>query len=204
MVMAYRVEYPTSYKTQLNTDESRVTGFNGINDNYGINISFVLPDHSEHFSNDRTDLRGLRIVTFELHDDLWHAIEWKASNKGAKSSINRRWLNAVENLKSPSWSDGASLSKFIKQTALAFNNAWFDVLAGGVINTASVYYPGDDETGLKNTDLVWAYNDELEEGETLADVLREGFEYSLKDSKDGKFAYMTLEKAYRLGYYDGE
>ena len=191
-VMAYRVEYPP-YKVQYNAESSKVTAFTGVDDGYGINISFVSPDHSTYFASERSEeqLKGLRLVTFELDDDLWAAIEWKTSNKGKKKDIKQKWLEKVESLKKPSWSDGASLTKFIKQTALGFEDKWLPVLKAGVKGTASVEYYEDNEDGLKDEDKVFGY---------LDGAINEGAEMTLREANDYYDGFITLGKARRLGY----
>ncbi len=192
-VMAYRVEYPP-YKVQYNEQTGKVTGFAGHNDGFGINISFVMPDHSEHFARERKagQLVGLRLVKFELKDDLYAAIGWKASNKPTKDKVKQKWVEKVEGLKNPSWSDGANLTKFVKQTALAFNDDWLPVLKDGIQGTASIEFYEDDETGLADNDEVYAYlRDEVADGAVVD---------KNKVESNGYEEFMTVGKAQRLGY----
>lgn len=191
-VMAYRVEYP-SYKIQYDEQSKKVTGFLGNDDGYGINISFVLPDHSTYFASERNEsqLKGLRLVTFELDDDLWAAIEWKASGKGKKKDLKQKWAEMVDSLKSPSWSDGSNLTKFIKQTALAFDDHWLPVLKKGIKGTASVEYLEDSEEGLGEHDSVFGYNTGEE---------NEGVELPMVEATAQYDQFMTVGKAKRLGY----
>ena len=88
-----------------------------------------------------------------------------------------------------------SLTKFIKQNALAFKEAWLDVLKDGITGGASVHYPGDDESGLGEHDPVWAYDDAPANGYT-------GFTKS--EATASKLDYITLEKAIRLGHVTAE
>lgn len=190
-VMAYRVEYP-NYKIQI--EGNKIIGFKGNPDGKGINISFILPDHSSHFASERNEsqLKGLRLVTFEIDDHLWEVIQWKATQKGQKKNLKTKWLNEVENFKNPSWSDGSNLTKFIKQTALGFEDRWLDVLKKGVKGTATILYYGDLEDGLKEDDKVYAY---------LKNSESDGVCIELNEvEKQGYDKYMTVSKAMRLGY----
>ena len=193
MPMAYRVEYPP-YKIQLN-DTNHVVGFRGgAPTDKTISISFIKPDHSEYFSQERTDVIGLRVVEFEITEDCWNAIMWKegGSNVG-KKDVKPNWVERVGKLKSPSWSDGASLDTFTKKTALTFSGDWLDVLVQGVVKSraAKVEYPGDDESGIGPNDSVWVYHD---------DAPKEGFEGTTEEARIQGASYMTLAKATRLGY----
>jgi hypothetical protein len=195
MVMAYRVEYPP-YKIQLD-EVSKVTGFKGNEDGKGINISFVKPDHSEYFSQERIDDPDLRVVTFEMKDVFWNAVRSKMGTLPKKTKVDSGWKAKIDKLKTPSWSDGKDLPKFIKQTALGFRSAWLDVLLEGVVRSqaASVYYPADDESMLKPTHVVWAWDEE-------GDPKDDGQEMALSEVKKAeKMTYVTLAKAKRLGYF---
>lgn len=191
--MAYRVEYPP-YKIQVN-DNNQVVGFRGgAQGDNTISISFIKPDHSEYFSQDRTNVIDLRVVEFEITDACWTAIMWKASgSKVGKKDVAQNWITWVEKLKSPSWSDGANLDTFTKKTALTFSGGWLDVLVNGVVKgrAAKVEYPSDDESGLGQNDLVWAYLDNEPD---------DGCEMTMKEAGNQGLSYMTLAKATRLKY----
>jgi hypothetical protein len=189
--LAYRVEYPR-YKIQLSPEENEVLGFRGSNDGKGINISFIKPDHSEYFVSERhqDQQEGLRTVTFEISDDMWAAIEWKASGKTKKDGVQPRWVGRVENLPKPSWSDGKNLTTDIKQTALGFADAWLDVLIKGVVGSASVTYIEDDEDRWTDDTRVWAYDDP-----------QHGDEYEFGVAQQIGFKHiMSLRKAKSLRY----
>lgn len=192
---AYRVEYP-KYKIQLNGKEDKVVGFKGSDDDKGINISFIKPDHSEYFVSERDEAqqKGLRIVSFEISDDMWKAIDWRATGKTSKTEVKPDWASRVGKLKAPSWSDGKNLTTDIKQTALGFASGWLDVLIKGVVGNASVTYLEDDEAGWIDATIVWAYS----EGDDPKDA---GGEYGYGEAKDAGFEHiMSLRKAESLGY----
>jgi hypothetical protein len=96
----------------------------------------------------------------------------------------------MEKLPDPTWSDGASLTKFIKQTALGFKDPWLPLLKKGVTGVASAYYPEDETDHLKADDDVWAYDDKPESGDV----------YPLNQAMDAGMKYMTVEQAERLGH----
>ena len=125
---------------------------------------------------------------------MWAAIQWKARGKD-KGNVKSNWVSKVESLKNPSWSDGKDLTTDIKKTALGFNDAWLDVLATGVVGTATVYYPGDNLSVVKDDQNVWVWSDD--DGQPVD----EGMEYAKGEAEKGGFKMMTLEKAQRLGYY---
>jgi hypothetical protein len=188
MVKAYRVEYPT-YKIVVSGD--KIESFEGnAGDGMGINISFVMPDHSQHFAAERkgAQLKGLRIVEFEFKDDFWDGIQWKSKGAPKKEQVAEKWVKKMQNLPAPTWSDGASLTKFIKQTALGFKDAWLPVLKLGVKGGATVTYPGDDTGPLKPEDEVWAYDSQPDDGWVC----------ELQDR--GEYDYITIEHAERMGY----
>jgi hypothetical protein len=193
---AYRVEYPRSYKIQLNDTEDKVVGFRGVNDGKGINISFIKPDHSEYFIGERgqDQQKGLRTVAFEISDSLWDAIEYKATNKTKKQAVADTWLKQIEKLSNPSWSDGKNLTTDIKQTALGFADGWLDVLIKGVVNGASVTYVDEDQEHWDDATRVWAYA----EG---TNPRTEGDEYSYREAQDIQFEHiMSVGAAERRGY----
>jgi hypothetical protein len=194
-VKAYRVEYPP-YKVEMD-EKGKITGFKGNPDGKGINISFVKPDHSEYFAMERSESQQfmMRIVEFEISDDLWNAIQWKATGKD-KSSVKQNWVTKVEKLKSPSWSDGKNLTTDVKKTALGFEDAWLDVLKAGVVGAGSVYYPGDDLSELSDGDEVWVWSDA--DGQPVG----EGMPMGKGDAEEAGYSQMmTMQKAQRLGHY---
>jgi hypothetical protein len=200
--MAYRVESPP-YKIELDETARKITGFKGSTTDPTISISFVMPEHSDYFCGERLGKAGLRTVTFEITDDCWAAIQWKAGSIG-KGEVTTAWVKRVDKLKAPSWSDGASLSTFAKKTALTFSDGWLDALLPGVKKdgTARADYPEDDEADLKDTDTVWAYYPK-EEGESDDEAgPAVGFEAALGEARAAKQSYMTLAKAVRLHYKD--
>ena len=193
---AYRVEYPRSYKVQLNATQDKVLGFRGVNDGMGINISFIKPDHSEYFIGERgqDQQKGLRTVAFEISDDLWDAIEYKATQKTKKGGVKEKWLTQIQKLPSPSWSDGRNLTTDIKQTALGFADGWLDVLIQGVVGGASVTYVEDDQEYWTDGTEVWAYNEQ-------DDPTKHGDVYSYRQAQDIGFDHvMSVGAAERRGY----
>jgi hypothetical protein len=193
--LAYRVEYP-QYKIQLNPAENKVLGFQGSPDGKGINISFIKPDHSEYFVRERhgDQQEGLRIVTFEINDAMWDAIGWRASGKTKKQEVKQAWVDLVEKLPAPSWSDGKNLTTDTKQTALGFADGWLSVLIKGAVGSASVTYVEDDEDGWTDATSVWAYTDG-------GDPEEDGGEYEFGVAKQSGFEHiMSLRKAKSLGY----
>ena len=193
---AYRVEYPRSYKIQLNDTEDKVLGFRGVDDGKGINISFIKPDHSEYFIGERSQdqQKGLRTVAFEISDSLWDAIDHKATHKTKKADVAEKWLKQIEKLPKPSWSDGRNLTTDIKQTALGFADGWLDVLIQGVVGRASVTYLEDDPEHWNDDTRVWAYA----EG---TDPKTDGDEYTYRAAQDAQFEHiMSVGAAERRGY----
>lgn len=194
MVKAYRVEYPI-YKIVLGG--KTIESFMGnASDGMGINISFVLPDHSQHFAAERnqSQLKNMRIVEFEMKDDFYEGLMWKSKGQPKKDKIKENWVKKMEKLPDPTWSDGANLTKFIKQTALGFKDrdgdGWLPLLKQGVTGVASATYPEDETDHLTGDDNVWAYDDKPETGDV----------YPLDQAVAADMKYMTVEQAERLGH----
>lgn len=146
MVAAYRVERAFSYKIRVNENTRRIVTFNGTNDGFGIDISFGMPNHSEHFASDHQGTRGLRLVTFQMSEDFWCAMKHlKKFGKAYDQNRGKSWLLNKGNLKEPKGSDGASLDSFTKKTALHFEPAWLPVLLQSVEGVAKVEYLNDNE-----------------------------------------------------------
>jgi hypothetical protein len=168
-VMAYRVEYPKSYKVQMNPSHV-ITGF-GNDDGFGISISFGKPDHSEHFVQERKEdqLQGLRVVSWEFNNDWYAAIMAKAEKRGPNGlkGGQQSKYEKIAKLPGPSWSDGANLDTYTKKNALSFNDPrWFPILdKASKGQQATVEYPQPATkpvpppiaVGLQ--DQVWAWCD---------------------------------------------
>ena len=118
LVKAYRVEY--QYNRKVAVDEK-----SGVSDlKAPIDISFVKPDHSEYFAAERkpSQLVGLRVVEWEMDDNWWAAV-MKMVNGGSgklNGKANAYYSKMKGKLPNPALSDRASLSKFVKKTALHF------------------------------------------------------------------------------------
>jgi hypothetical protein len=200
--LAFRVEYPP-YKIQLNTTSTKIVGFKGnmTDRDETISISFVMETHSDYFAGERTDVDGIRVVKFEISDDCWAAIQWKATGK-KKDSVKDAWVSRVEKLREPSWSDGSSLDTFTKKTALTFRGeGWLDALLVGVVKSApvTVAYPEkwkEEKTKpaptIGDDDEVWAYD--ATEGPA------EGWVTTKKEAVAGGAKYMTVERAVKDGH----
>ncbi|MEV0622840.1 hypothetical protein AB0I81_56650 [Nonomuraea sp. NPDC050404] len=147
MVMAYRVERSLSYKIRVNSD-GKITTFNAIDDG-GVSISFGESTHSEYYADEHKSERGLRIIKFEMTDNLWSAIKLlKKIGKEADHKKGEAWLARIKTkLPPPSGSDGAKLDSFTKKTALTFSKAWLPYLLREVVGKATIEYP-DEETEL--------------------------------------------------------
>lgn len=202
MPLAFRVEYPP-YKIQLNSTNSKIVGFKGnlTDEDQTISISFVMETHSDYFAGERTDVDGIRVVKFEISEDCWNAIQWKATGK-KKDRVKANWIALVEKLREPSWSDGASLDTFTKKTALTFRGeGWLDVLVKGIVKSTpvTVAYPEKRTEGktkadptAKDDDEVWAY--------FATEGPAEGWLTTKKEAVATGAKYMTVEKAVEDGY----
>ena len=128
MVNAYRIEYQHNRKVATGP-KGGVTGITAP-----IDISFVMPDHSDYFAAERSpdQLTGLRRVSWEMDDDWWEAAQYAAKKGSRPKGKAAAIYEQVKALGDPSWSDGASIVKFIKQTALHFNAKWDDSLNGAI------------------------------------------------------------------------
>jgi len=206
-VKAYRVEY--SHNRKVIDSDGTVTGLTAP-----IDISFVLPDHSEYFASERNQeqLKGLRVVEWSMNDDWWAAVQ-KMHNIG-KDKLSGKADNFYKTMKgklaTPTWSDGASLTKFIKQTALHFQKDWGTSLnsaimpgSGSVRDLEFEYYKNQKEN-MKDTDLVWAYSEPTEEDRQEEDFDEgewgpaNGFELSKAEAIG--FEFMPINYAVSLGH----
>ena len=174
-IMAYRVEYPESYKIHLN-ERGKIIGM-GSDDDFGISISFGLPDHSEHFVQERgvDQQEGLRVVSWEFNDDCYAALAAKASKAGSGNLAGRAktLYGEIKNLPGPSWSDGANLNTYTKKTALSFNDKrWFPFLLAGSKNAiATVEFPEAKQkpepkpatVAVRGTEVGWGYLDDWDQ-----------------------------------------
>jgi hypothetical protein len=198
-VKAYRVESPRSYKIQF-SEEGYVVGFKGIEDAYGINISFVYQEHSEYFARERENVEGLRVVEFEMNDDFWLAVEHKMGTAPKKEKPSPKWEKKMEKLKTPSWSDGKDLPNHIKQTALAFSNEWLDVLKEAIEkrSPAQISYPLEEQE-VEDNDVVWGFPKKEDPKEEMEMLYKEGMEMPYKEAMKVFGDYLPLAKAKRFG-----
>lgn len=208
-VNAYRVEY--SHNRKVATEESgKVTGLTAP-----IDISFVMPDHSEYFASERKQdqITGLRRVSWEMNDDWWDAVRFKIGVGPNKlSGKAQNWYDKMGKAGKPAWSDGASLTKFIKQTALHFQDNWQELLGAAIVKgTGSVedlemeYYE-TRAAQLTGADEVWAWfeatSDEREEDGFDASKFgpHEGFVSTVDEAKEQGAEYMHPGLAESRGY----
>jgi hypothetical protein len=148
-IMAYRVEYPKSYKVNMDA-KNVIVGF-GNDDAYGISISFGKPDHSDHFVQERKSdqLEGLRVVSWEFKDDYYAALMAKATKRGPNglTTKQRSLYEKIKTFPGPTWSDGANLDTYTKKNALSFNDKrWLPfLLKASKGQVATVDYPQPSE-----------------------------------------------------------
>jgi hypothetical protein len=197
LVKAYRVEYQHNRKVEM--DEKK-----NVTLTAPIDISFVLPDHSEYFASERSpdQLAGLRRMSWEMDDDWWSAVTYKTKKGRQPTGKAAGMLKTMDKLAEPSWSDGASLVKFIKQTALHFKEHWSDSLNDAVLKGSGseedleAEILAGERDFVKATDLVWAwYEDNPAEGMEVAYGEREDQQFPADDEH-----WATLAEAKKNGW----
>ncbi|MBO9798389.1 hypothetical protein [Xanthomonas phaseoli] len=98
--MAYRVERAFSYKIRVNSSTNRIVTFGGMGDRFGIDISFGNPNHSEYYTAEHKDEKGLRLVTFQMNEKFWSAIKYlKKIGKEHGHAAGKRWLEGKKSLR---------------------------------------------------------------------------------------------------------
>jgi hypothetical protein len=212
MVKAYRVEY--SHNKKIQTDGGPVTGITAP-----VDISFVLPDHSEYFASERKQeqIKGLRVVEWEMKDTWWEAVRHHMNLGGKTISGKAKALfdKMDKKISQPTWSDGAGLTKFIKQTALHFKEDWQELLTDAIVSGTGQVTDLEAEYYQKRLELagdadeVWAYLDataeDKREDDYDADDYGPASESAVKSTKSeavlAGMSYMHLAHAESLGYY---
>jgi hypothetical protein len=216
MVKAYRVEYSHNRKV-ITSDEGTVTGITAP-----IDISFVLPDHSEYFASERKQeqIKGLRVVEWEMKDAWWEAVRhhMRLDGKQISGKAQAFFDKMDKKLSQPTWSDGASLTKFVKQTALHFKADWQELLSGafksgtGQVTDLEAEYYEKRHDQIGDGDMVWAYDEATDEDKEAAgfDESEYGpggsgaFEMTKQDAVAAGRQYIHLDYARSLGYAEEE
>ncbi|MBO9887879.1 hypothetical protein, partial [Xanthomonas phaseoli] len=118
----------------------------GMGDRFGIDISFGNPNHSEYYTAEHKDEKGLRLVTFQMNEKFWSAIKYlKKIGKEHDHTAGKRWLEGKKSLKAPAGSDCANLDSFTKKTSLHFEPAWLPYLLTAIEGVAAVEYLNKNE-----------------------------------------------------------
>src|SRR5262245_15410459 len=143
MVNAYRVERAGSYKIRVDEGTKRITTFQGVKDNFGIDISFSTSTHSDYYTDAHKKEKGVRTVAFRMSDKFWNGLKYlKKFGTSSEQKAGKTWVEQVgaHKLKEPQASDGASLDKSTKKTALHFETGWLPILLTQVVGGATVTY----------------------------------------------------------------
>lgn len=137
-------------------------------------------------------------------------------NNIGKDKLSGKAQNLYDKMKgklaTPTWSDGANLSKFIKQTALHFQKDWGESLNSAIVSgSGSVrdlefeYYENKKES-IEDTELVWAYDEPTEEDRKDINFDETdwgpaiGQDMSKADALEVGFKFMPINYAISLGH----
>ena len=124
-----------------------------------------------------------------MDDDWYSAMLYRSiSGKKLKGKAKSLYEEVIKKLSKPTWSDGASISKAIKQRAPHFKEDWQASLtkaitkgSGNVEDLEFEYFKTRTE-GLADTDLVWAYDGDGD--------MADGVEMSVQAATESGFDYI--------------